>query len=52
MSQQPLDLRRSLQIVRRRKLLVGAVAAFGLLAGATYTMLNPPMLTSQALVVL
>jgi capsular polysaccharide biosynthesis protein len=52
MSQQQLDLRRSLQIVRRHWILVGAVAVLGLLAGVGFTMLNPPMLTSQALVVL
>lgn len=52
MSQQGLDLRRSLQIVRRHRLLVGIGAALGLLAGVAYSLLNPPMLTSTALVVL
>ena len=52
MSGQALDLKRSAQIVRRYKTLVGAAAAVGLLAGAGYAMLNPPMLSSSALVVL
>lgn len=52
MSQQTLDLRRSVQIVRRHKVLVGAVTAFGVLLGAAYALLNPPALTSTALVVL
>jgi capsular polysaccharide biosynthesis protein len=52
MSQQPLDLRRSLQIVRRHWVLVGIIAVLGLLAGAGYAVLRPPMLTGQALVVL
>jgi capsular polysaccharide biosynthesis protein len=48
MSQQPLDLRRSLQIVRRYKAVVGATAAVGLLAGSVFTALHPPLLRSQA----
>ena len=52
MSDQVLDLRRSLQIVRRHKYIVGAVAALGLFAGIAFTMLHPPMLTSRALVLL
>ena len=52
MSQQVLDLRRSVQIVRRRKALVGTVVALGLLAGCAYAAVYPPMLTSTALVVL
>ena len=52
MSQQALDLRRSVQIVRRHKILVGIVVALGILAGAAYAVLKPPMLTSTALVVL
>ncbi len=52
MSQQALNLRRSAQIVRRHRVLVGSVAALGLLAGGAYAALNPPMLTSTALVVL
>lgn len=52
MSQQGLDLRRSVQIVRRHKALVGIVVALGLLIGGAYATLNPPMLTSTALIVL
>jgi capsular polysaccharide biosynthesis protein len=52
MSEQALDLRRSLQIVRRHKIIVGVAAVLGLLAGAGYTALSPPMLASNALVVL
>ena len=52
MSQQALDLRRSVQIVRRHKLLVGIMVALGLLAGGAYAALHPPMVTSTALVLL
>ena len=52
MSQQPLDLRRSVQIVRRRRLLVGIMVALGLLVGGAYVVLDPPMVTSTALVLL
>lgn len=52
MSQQELDLRRSFQIARRHKLLVGTVAALGLLLGGGYAAVHKPMLTSTALVVL
>ena len=52
MSEQPLNLRRSLQILRRHLTIVGLFAVLGLLAGAGYTVLNPPMYTSSALVVL
>jgi capsular polysaccharide biosynthesis protein len=52
MSERALDLRRSVQIVRRHKLLVGALIVLGLLAGGAYAVLKPPLLTSTALVVL
>ena len=52
MSQQALDLRRSVQIVRRRKLLVGIMVVLGLLVGGAYAVLYPPMVTSTALVLL
>ena len=52
MSQQALDLRRSIQIVWRHKILVGVVVVLGILAGGAYATLHPPMLTSTALVVL
>lgn len=52
MSQERLDLRRSVQIVRRHKTLVGIVVAVGLLIGSAYATLNPPKLTSTTLIVL
>jgi capsular polysaccharide biosynthesis protein len=52
MSQQALDLQRSTQIIWRHKILVGAVIVLGALLGGAYAHLNPPMLTSTALVVL
>jgi capsular polysaccharide biosynthesis protein len=52
MSQQGVDLRRSVQILWRHKILVGVVVVLGILAGAAYAKLNPPKLTSTALVVL
>ena len=52
MSEQALDLRRSVRIVRRHKFTVGIAAALGLVAGVAFTVLRPPMLTSQAQVVL
>ena len=51
MSQQNLDLRKSIQIVRRRKRLFGGVVALGLLVGAAYAVLTPPLISSTALVV-
>jgi len=51
MSQQALDLRRSIQIIRRHRLLVGAMVALGILAGCGYSVLKPPLLKSTALVV-
>jgi capsular polysaccharide biosynthesis protein len=52
MSQQGVDLRRSVQIMWRHKILVGVVVLLGILAGAGYAKLYPPKLTSTALVVL
>jgi len=52
MSQQALDLRGSVQIVRRHKILVGFVMTLGILGGAAFAVLEPPMLTSTALVAL
>jgi capsular polysaccharide biosynthesis protein len=52
MSGQALDLRGSAQIVRRYRALVGTVALLGLLLGAGYAVLKPPMKSANALVVL
>ena len=52
MSRQNLDLRTSIQIVRRQKKLFGGVAALGFLVGAVYAFLTPPALSSTALVVI
>lgn len=47
-----LDLRRSIRIVRRHKLLMGVAVALGCLAGGAYAVLKPSMVTSTALVLL
>lgn len=52
MSQQAMDLRRSVHIVWRQKVLVAGVMLLGILAGGAYAWFNPPALTSTALVVL
>jgi len=52
MSEQAMDLRRSAQIMRRHKFLIGTATVLGLLAGAAYSVLHPPALTSTASVVL
>ncbi|MGE5292924.1 MAG: Wzz/FepE/Etk N-terminal domain-containing protein [Micromonosporaceae bacterium] len=51
MSQEALDLRRSLQLVRRHKIIFGIFVALGLFGGAAFVVLRPPMFESQALVV-
>jgi capsular polysaccharide biosynthesis protein len=52
MSGQALDLRGSAQIVRRYRVLVGAVALLGLLLGVGWAVLHPPVKSSNALIVL
>src|SRR6478672_2880242 len=52
MIQEPLDFKRALQLMRRHKIIVMIAAVLGLVAGAALAVLRPPMLTSQALVVL
>jgi len=52
MSEQALNLRRSIHMVRRHKILIGSATALGLLLGSAYSVQHPPMLTSTALVVL
>jgi capsular polysaccharide biosynthesis protein len=52
MSDQPLDLRKSMQLVRRHKFVVAAFTVLGLAGGLALAALSPPTLTSNALVVL
>jgi capsular polysaccharide biosynthesis protein len=52
MSEQGLDLRRSLHIAWRYKTVVAIVAAFGFLLGAGYASIHPSMLSAKTLVVL
>lgn len=52
MSEKALDLRRSVQLVRRHKWLMSVVTVLGLLAGGAYSTVRPPLLTSTALIVL
>jgi capsular polysaccharide biosynthesis protein len=47
-----LDLRRSIRVVRRHKLLMGVAVALGVLACGAYAVLKPSMVTSTALVLL
>lgn len=47
-----LDLRRSLRIIWRHKLLMGVAVALGILACGAYAVLKPSMVTSTALVLL
>jgi hypothetical protein len=50
MSQQARDVPRFVQVLGRYRALIGIMAAFGLFAGAVLAALNPPVFTSQALV--
>jgi hypothetical protein len=52
MSQPAADLPRFVQIIGRYRALVGTLAALGVLAGAIFAALNPPVFTSQALVLM
>jgi hypothetical protein len=52
MNQPPSDFPRFIQIIRRYRALVGILAALGLLAGAVFAALNPPVFTSRALILL
>jgi capsular polysaccharide biosynthesis protein len=52
MNEQALDLRRAWWILWRHKIIVGVFIAAGLLLGAGYGFLKPPMMSSSALVVL
>jgi capsular polysaccharide biosynthesis protein len=52
MNQQALDLRRFIQILRRRKGLMIFLVILGILGGGSYAWFKPPILTSTALVLL
>jgi capsular polysaccharide biosynthesis protein len=52
MSDQPLDLKRSMRIIRRHKLVIGSAAVAGVVAGVALALLSPPRFSSNALVVL
>lgn len=49
---EPLDFKRVLQLLVRHKFVVMAAAVLGLVGGAAFVLLRPPMPTSQAWVVL
>ena len=50
MSQQPLDLRKSISVIRRFRFVVGIVSAVGLLGGVAYIAFIPPKPSSTAVV--
>ncbi len=52
MSQQPMNLRRAFELIRRNKAVVGGAIGLGLIIGAAFGSINPPQLTSSVLVVL
>ena len=47
MSQQALDLRGSIQILRRHKKIFGAITLLGLLIGVAYALITPPMVSGS-----
>ena len=51
MNQQAADMPKFVQILGRYKALIGIMALLGLLAGAVFATLNPPVFTSQAVVI-
>src|SRR5262249_48534670 len=52
MSEQALDLRRSMRILRRHKFVVGIATVLGISGGVALAVVTPPTFTSRALVVL
>jgi hypothetical protein len=50
MSEEPLDLRRSMQILRRHLRTIGILAVLGAVVGGGYGHFRPPMFSSSALV--
>jgi capsular polysaccharide biosynthesis protein len=51
-SEQPLNLKRSLQILTRRWMRLGFIVLLGTLAGSGFAVLNPPLYSDTAFVVL
>jgi hypothetical protein len=51
MNQQASDVPKFVQILGRYRALIGLLAVLGLLGGAVFAVLNPPVFTSQALVI-
>jgi capsular polysaccharide biosynthesis protein len=52
LQEQPLDVRAGLDIIQRRRVLVGVIGAVGLAAGILYWVANPAMPTATAQVLL
>ncbi len=52
MSQQEADVPRFVQVIGRYRALVGIMVVLGLLGGAIFAAVNPPVFTSQALVLM
>jgi capsular polysaccharide biosynthesis protein len=52
LQEQPLDVRAGIDIIRRRRIVVGAIGAAGLLAGTLYWASNPAMPSATAQVLL
>ena len=51
MSQQELDLRGSIKMLRRHKKIFGAITLLGLVIGVAYALITPPLISSSALVI-
>jgi capsular polysaccharide biosynthesis protein len=52
MTEQPLDFRTSMRILKRHPAVVGLITALGIVAGVVCTLVRPPMYASYALVAL
>lgn len=52
MSQQQMTLRRSFDLIRRNKAVVGSLIGLGLVGGAAFGSIDPPALTASAIVVM
>jgi capsular polysaccharide biosynthesis protein len=51
-SQPPMNLRRVVELIRRHKAVVGAAIGIGLIVGAAIGSIDPPSVTSSALVIM